>query len=94
MICEYCNGKGEIINDAMRMTSCPACGGSGVIEQTNEEWFCSLSTEEKAKGFESIIDDCLWCAEDYEERSRHCNTICKFCDREKTMEWLKAVHKE
>ena len=50
MKCEYCSGKGEIINDAMRWTSCPACGGKGFIDMTNEEWFDTLSTtEEKAE---------------------------------------------
>lgn len=48
MKCQYCNGTGEHINDANRMTTCEFCGGTGVIKpQTNEEWFCSLSTEEK-----------------------------------------------
>lgn len=49
MKCEYCNGTGEIINDAMRWTSCPVCGGKGDIEQTNEEWFDTLTTKGKAE---------------------------------------------
>ena len=50
MKCRYCNGTGEHINDANRMTTCEFCGGTGVIKPlTNEEWFCSLSTKEKAK---------------------------------------------
>ena len=49
MKCGYCNGTGEHINDANRMTTCEFCGGTGVIKpMTNEEWFCGLSTEEKA----------------------------------------------
>ena len=48
--CPVCNGTGEHINDANRMTTCEFCGGTGVTEPlTNEEWFCQLSTEEKAK---------------------------------------------
>ena len=56
MKCKYCNGTGY--NDTQRGTvmtefpPCPWCGGSGYIkdnEQTNEEWFATLSTEEKAK---------------------------------------------
>ena len=35
------------------MAKCPICGGTGDttnnIPPTNEQWFCSLSTEEKAK---------------------------------------------
>ena len=50
MKCGYCNGTGEHVNDANRMTTCEFCGGTGVIKPlTNDEWFCSLSTEEKAK---------------------------------------------
>ena len=69
MKCKYCNGTGEHINDANRMTTCEfcggtgevevvgdsvtdvcdKCGGTGEIEVTNEDWFCLLSTEEKAK---------------------------------------------
>lgn len=51
MKCKYCDGTGEHINDANRMTTCEFCGGTGEIEATNEEWFCSLPTEEKAKWF-------------------------------------------
>ena len=56
MKCKACNGTGKI--KAIDFTKpdwkdtekvCPICYGSGVIEQTNEEWFCQLSTEEKAK---------------------------------------------
>lgn len=35
------------------MAKCPICGGTGDttnnIPPTNEQWFCSLSTEEKAR---------------------------------------------
>ena len=45
MKCKFCNGTGSINN-----IQCPSCEGFGQIsEQTNEEWFTSLSTEEKAK---------------------------------------------
>lgn len=45
MKCIICNGKGSINN-----IQCPSCEGFGQInEQTNEEWFCRLSLEEKAK---------------------------------------------
>jgi len=49
MKCGYCNGTGEHINDANRMTTCEFCGGTGVIKPlTNEEWLRQASTEEKA----------------------------------------------
>ena len=32
MKCRYCNGTGEHINDANRMTTCEFCGGTGEVE--------------------------------------------------------------
>ena len=32
MKCGYCNGTGEHINDANRMTTCEFCGGTGEVE--------------------------------------------------------------
>ena len=49
MKCGYCNGTGEHINDANRMTTCEFCGGTGVIKPlTNEEYFRSCTFEELA----------------------------------------------
>ena len=43
--CEYCNGTGEV-NEPL---------------QTNEEWFCKLSTEEKADALtHKIMDIICW----------------------------------
>ena len=80
MKCKYCNGTGEHINDANRMTTCEFCGGTGVIKPlTNEEWFCQLSTEEKADFFCTV---------------QHCLTI--YGDHIATIEdwekWLKEKH--
>ena len=60
MECRYCKGTGTTnwcINGTF--ITCPACNGTGIDvpdeeqeepqEQTNEEWFCTLSTEEKAE---------------------------------------------
>ena len=50
MKCKYCNGTGEHVNDANRMTTCEFCGGTGVVEPlTNEEYIRTCSTEELAK---------------------------------------------
>ncbi len=54
MKCQFCDGRGavQIAPNVKGLKRCPVCGGSGEvsqIEQTNEEWFCQLSTEEKAK---------------------------------------------
>jgi hypothetical protein len=49
MKCGYCNGTGEHVNDANRMTTCEFCGGTGVIKPlTNEEWLDSLPSKDKA----------------------------------------------
>ena len=32
MKCKYCNGTGEHVNDANRMTTCEFCGGTGEVE--------------------------------------------------------------
>lgn len=43
------------------MAKCPICGGTGDttnnIPPTNERWFCSLPTEEKAKEIYKIAKD-------------------------------------
>ena len=52
MKCKVCGGAGVIQGQAPGLVSCcPACDGKGFIELTNEEWFCSLTTAEKAKVF-------------------------------------------
>ena len=56
MKCQYCNGTGEHINDANRMTTCEFCGGKGVVEPlTNEEWLKQCTTEQLA---EFLADKC------------------------------------
>ena len=47
MKCPICNGSG-IDNHCDRL-SCYECGGSGEVEQTNEEWLKQCTTEELAK---------------------------------------------
>ena len=54
MICKKCKGKGYIHVNAFGTNGilrCDVCGGYGKIisnQQTNEEWFAELNTEEKA----------------------------------------------
>ena len=47
MKCPKCNGTGK--ENILMGLNCDMCNGTGEVEATNEEWFCSLSTEEKAK---------------------------------------------
>ena len=54
MICPVCFGrKYDFKKDGNSgyFVECKKCHGTGKIETTNEEWFCALSTEEKARWF-------------------------------------------
>ena len=77
---------------------CIRCGGTGVIEVTNEEWFCSLSTEEKARfitrygirrqvlhSFETVGESIQ------KSTDRHLGTTDIY---EPIEEWLKQPHRE
>ena len=54
MKCPNCNGTGKEYSfydgaeSVWKDVICPTCNGTGKVEQTNEEWFATLSTEEKA----------------------------------------------
>jgi len=58
MKCPVCNGKGYYEVQSSYGTERVECGCHDT--QTNEEWFCSLSTEEKAKRIINIAvnSDC------------------------------------
>ena len=56
MICPICKGGKTLLKKVQGkgcyevvLGICDRCHGTGEIEMTNEEWFCGLSTEEKAK---------------------------------------------
>ena len=48
MKCQMCDGKGWTDKTDISVKLCSKCNGTGQVEQTNEEWFCQLPTEEKA----------------------------------------------
>ena len=87
------------------MPKCPICGGTGNttnnIPPTNEQWFCSLSTEAKAM---AIVLCCPyeadWFRENFEKRmeQRMKNLSQSAYGYEKGIqkikEWLKQPHKE
>ena len=62
MKCKYCNGTGLDKNKMLdAVVDCGACNGTGEIEQTNEEWLRSATTEELAKAiFEIGTKHCCW----------------------------------
>ncbi|MBR3241166.1 MAG: hypothetical protein IKF90_00515 [Parasporobacterium sp.] len=52
MKCPYCKGRGIVVTGYGDIFKCRICHGTGNVEPlTKEEWFCALSTEEKAKWF-------------------------------------------
>ena len=61
-------------------------------EQTNEEWFCLLSTEDKADFLKKIIKSCGWCLDG--GNPPFCllsGNKCLFNDGD-FVEWLKQPH--
>jgi hypothetical protein len=65
MKCPNCGGTGkEYWNGNVFCNTgfeCDRCNGTGEVEQTNEEWFCQLPTEEKAKWLEEKM---TWAAQE------------------------------
>ncbi len=64
MLCKMCGGVGTVSGTFYRngkyvsdTVACKWCNGTGKIKQTNEKWFCSLPTEEKAKEMCVIMAD-------------------------------------
>lgn len=102
MICPICFGrKYDFKKDGNSgyFVECKKCHGTGIVEpQTNEEWFCGLSTEEKARfitrygirrqvlhSFETVGDSIK------KSTDRHLGTTDIF---EPIEEWLKQPRKE
>lgn len=78
---------------------CPNYKSKDVGKQTNEEWFCGLSTEEKAgwltnSGFLTCtLRDCEDCKY-YDKKNDDCIDYEASHDTQMWVEWLKAVHTE
>ena len=77
-ICDYCKGT-EHIKCPFNYEFCQR------KEQTNEEWFCGLSTEEKAEWLKKHMkcDDC--------PKQNRCNGHHGGCTT-LMVEWLKEKH--
>jgi RecJ-like exonuclease len=61
MKCPVCDGRGFFPVSNIAAKVCPQCNGTGEMQMTNEEWFCQLPTEEKAKWLE---DKMTWAAQE------------------------------
>ena len=106
MKCPNCNGTGKrfvptnknAITGNGYTADCLFCNGTGEIEVTNEEWFCGLSTEEKAKWMFRLTYKCYWCGREYEKTKKYNEKECPFqkCleDSKGFKKWLKEKHHE
>ena len=84
MKCTKCNGYGYIDNLEGDGLKCPKCNGTGEAGLTNEEWFCQLSTKEKAKvlsnaTYSSVLNSGIL-------------VLGKEAERKKWELWLKEKH--
>lgn len=111
MKCKICGGTGTsntCVNGTFK--PCSFCDGTGEYEpfdldveldklypteQTNEEWFCNLPTEEKAKWIADKINEVVdeladeaWNTDGYIDRQLFRHT------KNGWLEWLKQPHRE
>ena len=89
MKCKHCRGTGATNWYVNRVfVTCPYCGGTGEVdsEQTNEDWFCGLPTEEKVK---ALLD----LRERIRQKMRaELGSENKFHKGDYYREWLKEKH--
>ena len=87
MKCPRCNGKRcEPDNSGYLVwRACKMCHGKGIVPDNNENWFCSLPTEEKAKFLEMI------CYSAWGDKNSRFKDMADYTD---WVEWLKEVHNE
>lgn len=85
--CPICNGKGYVYNALGDFNEdCGHCQGSGAVivePMTNEEWFASLPTEEKARFLDRI------CYSAWGDRNSRFKDMADYTD---WVEWLKEKH--
>ena len=102
MKCPNCGGKGKYKNVFGKVDGCYYCLGTGKVNdkgeqvRTNEEWFDSLPTKEKAEWLDKVAENCCQiCDEENRELCRGNIAIgCKFENAEKWELWLKQPHTE
>lgn len=63
-------------------------------KQTNEEWFCSLSTEKKVEFSMRVFKNCTWCLDGGNPQECPFNAFldCPAESKENMMKWLKGIH--
>ena len=92
-ICNHCDGSGQE-PDPDRFNAVDFLDAMGKVKQpqTNEDWLCSLPTEEKAKFLKEATDACATCLENEYDLVGKCpfgrcrNGVNEFVD------WLREKH--
>lgn len=97
MKCPRCNGKRcEPDNSGCLVwRACKMCHGTGIVPDNNEYWFCSLSTEEKAKYIAKSMyfyDVGMPMGEALRASIRHEQGLNRTLEDD-VIEWLKQPHK-
>lgn len=96
MKCPACNGTGLVYNALGDFEEdCGYCHGTGNVAEplTNEEWFCGLSTAEKAKWMAKHMSFCEVC-EIQTCRGDGCQRFDRgsMTETDAFREWLKEKH--
>lgn len=95
MKCSYCKGRGIVVTGYGDIFKCNICRGTGNVEPlTNEEWFCSLPTEEKAKVLYNFFMARTFCHICPENNVCDIGYKCKYGNGEVEdfIKWLKQPH--
>ena len=94
-VCPKCNGRGKILYDWLPNETCHKCNGTGYVDMTNEEWFVSLPTEEKAEFSMRVFKNCAWCLDGGSPKECPFNEFlnCPAESKENMMKWLKQPHR-
>ena len=92
MKCQCCNGTGRRMEESDNgigwiPVKCEYCNGTGEVTMINEEWFCQLPTEEKAKVLGKI------CFEEQFNDGESMSGLCKKRDAKYWQRWLQEIHK-
>lgn len=94
MKCTLCDGKGEYMHAIGGYRPCEHCNGTGEIEVTNEEWFNSLPTEEKAEFYAKLTLGCYKCGAKGSHNIKNCGFDYCLCSKRDFVMWLKQPHRE
>lgn len=82
MLCDVCKFKDDCVDYGWSWCKKFTPKPKPIEEQTNEEWFCSLNTEQKAKAITDFI-----------KRTANAKEIELNINKEAWIRWLKEKHK-